>query len=95
MEADFLNPAKKPSLKREREKNNIDLSIKTSLLRRLQAQTLLDATSPIDKIRPFGKKGRNFLTTDAILMPFGILKSCIRETKHLSTDADSITDAID
>ena len=27
----------------------------TSLLRRLQAQTLPDATSPIDKISPFSK----------------------------------------
>jgi hypothetical protein len=30
------------------------IRLKTSLLRRLQAQTLLDATLPVGKIHPFG-----------------------------------------
>ena len=33
----------------------IRLSLKTSLLRRLQAQTLPDAASPIGKVHPFNK----------------------------------------
>ena len=39
-------------------------------MHRLQAQTLPDATPPIDKINPFSK----IAVTDGILMPFGILK---------------------
>ena len=34
---------------------------KTSLLRRLQAQTLPDATPPISKIHPFSKIAVNFV----------------------------------
>ena len=34
--------------------------LKTSLLRRLQAQALLDATQPIGKISPFGKMAVTF-----------------------------------
>ena len=48
--------------------------VKTSLLRRLQAQTLPNATPPIGKIPPFSKICPKFSTTDAILMPFGIYK---------------------
>ena len=43
---------------------------KTSLLRRLQAQTLPNATPPVDKIQPIQQNRRNFWTNTAILMPF-------------------------
>jgi hypothetical protein len=42
----------------------------TSLLRRLQAQTLQDTTPPVGKIHPFGKIPITFEAL--ILMPFWI-----------------------
>ena len=50
------------------------LYYKTSLLRRLQAQTLHNATPPLGQIHLFSKIALNFWTTNGILMPFGIKK---------------------
>ena len=42
-------------MKESKEKLKCDKEKETSLLRRLQAQTLPDAASPIGKVRPFRK----------------------------------------
>ena len=49
-------------------------SNKTSLLRRLQAQTLPDATPPIDKIHPFSKMAVTFEPIMEFLCPSGFRK---------------------
>ena len=53
-----------------------------NLLCRLQAQTLPDEAPPIGKIQHIQQNCRNFLTSNAIQMPFGIqnfLKNCISQ----------------
>ena len=55
--------------------NSFSAFLKTSLLRRLQGQTLPDATTPMGQIHPFSKMAVTFVPLNRFWCPLGFRKS--------------------